>query len=33
MLKNKNFLIGFAVGYFLLVLVPQANIMNLIKKG
>ena len=33
MLKNKTFWTGFLVGYFLIVLVPQANVLKMVKKG
>lgn len=30
MLKNKNFWMGFAAGYLLIVFVPQANVLGMV---
>lgn len=33
MLKNKTFWIGFFIGYFLIIFVPQANVLGFLNMG
>lgn len=33
MLKSKQFWVGFLIGYFLVALVPSANVLAMVKKS